>query len=242
MDAIKTINLTKKFKDRIAVDNLNITIKEKEVFALLGQNGAGKTTAIKMLSGLILPTNGKIIIENKDLANNLLDIKEILNVSPQETAIAPLLTVKENLELIARLYGFSKKEASKKAVEMLKKFGLEERGKDKAKVLSGGLQRRLSIAMALISNPKILFLDEPTLGLDVRARRDLWKLIIDLKDKMTIILTTHYLEEAEALADHIVIMHNGKVKVFGDLNMIKKTTKSKNLEEAFLKLTENEVL
>lgn len=242
MDAIKTINLTKKFKDRIAVDNLNITIKEKEVFALLGQNGAGKTTAIKMLSGLILPTNGKIIIENKDLANNLLDIKEILNVSPQETAIAPLLTVKENLELIARLYGFSKKEASKKAIEMLKKFGLEERGKDKAKVLSGGLQRRLSIAMALISNPKILFLDEPTLGLDVRARRDLWKLIIDLKDKMTIILTTHYLEEAEALADHIVIMHNGKVKVFGDLNMIKKTTKSKNLEEAFLKLTENEVL
>ena len=196
MYSIETRQLTKKFKEKVAVDGINLQIKKGELFALLGTNGAGKTTTIKMLSGLILPTSGDIVIENMDMKKDIFKIKEILNVSPQETAIAPNLTVKENLEFMAGVYQISNKE--KKIDELIKQFKLEEILNKRTKTLSGGWQRRLSIAISLINNPKILFLDEPTLGLDVIARKELWKVINELKGKITIILTTHYIEEAES--------------------------------------------
>ena len=199
MYSIETRQLTKKFKEKVAVDGINLQIKKGELFALLGTNGAGKTTTIKMLSGLILPTSGDIEIENMDMKKDIFKIKEILNVSPQETAIAPNLTVKENLEFMAGVYQISNKE--KKIDELIKQFKLEEILNKRTKTLSGGWQRRLSIAISLINNPKILFLDEPTLGLDVIARKELWKVINELKGKITIILTTHYMEEAESLSD-----------------------------------------
>jgi ABC-2 type transport system ATP-binding protein len=167
-------------------------------------------------------------------------VKKKLNVSPQETAVAPNLSVKENLELIARLYGSDKKQAKVKALEAMAMLGLSERAKDRAKTLSGGLQRRLSIAMAIITNPQIIFLDEPTLGLDVRARRDLWKVISSLKGKVTIILTTHYLEEAESLSDRIGIMHGGKLQALGTVDELLQLTKQSSFEDAFLMLTEEE--
>ena len=205
MYSIETRQLTKKFKEKVAVDEINLQIKKGELFALLGTNGAGKTTTIKMLSGLILPTSGDIEIENMDMKKDIFKIKEILNVSPQETAIAPNLTVKENLEFMAGVYQISNKE--KKIDELIKQFKLEEILNKRTKTLSGGWQRRLSIAISLINNPKILFLDEPTLGLDVIARKELWKVINELKGKITIILTTHYMEEAESLSDRIGIIN-----------------------------------
>lgn len=238
MKAIQTTNLTKQFKTRMAVDNVNLTVDKGAFFALLGQNGAGKTTTIKMLCCLLAPTSGDACLLGDSILSDTLSVKQKINVSPQETAVAPNLTVKENLEFIARLYGANKKEAQRKADEYLHLFSLQERAKDKAGVLSGGLKRRLSIAMALISEPEILFLDEPTLGLDVRARRDLWKLIAELKHKVNIVLTTHYLEEAEALADRIGIMHNGKLEALGTAVELIEQTGQPNFEEAFLALTE----
>ncbi|MDP4153721.1 MAG: ABC transporter ATP-binding protein [Bacillota bacterium] len=241
MNAVEIKGLTKKFKERTAVDSLDLTIEKGEFFALLGQNGAGKTTTIKMLSGLLTPTSGDALLLEKSIKKETAAVKQIINVSPQETAVAPKLSVKENLELIARIYGKSKNDATAKAKEMLETFNLEDRAKDKAKSLSGGMQRRLSIAMALISNPEILFLDEPTLGLDVRARRDMWQSISKLKGKVTIILTTHYLEEAEALADRIGIMNQGKMRIIGTAEQIKAATGKSTLEDAFLDLTDEEV-
>lgn len=232
MKAIETKNLTKRFKDKVAVDNLNLEIKEGELFSLLGVNGAGKTTTIKMLTGLILPTNGEIKIEGMDMKDNIYDIKNILNVSPQETAIAPNLTVKENLEFMAGVYQI--KDREKKINELIKDFKLDEVLNRKAKVLSGGWQRKVSIAISLINDPKILFLDEPTLGLDVIARKELWKVINSLKGKKTIILTTHYMEEAESLSDRIGIMVNGKLIDTGTSNELIKKTKAKNFEDAFV--------
>ena len=199
-------NLTKKYKEIVAVDNLTLDIKEGEFLALLGFNGAGKTTTIKMLCGLITPTSGDAFIYGKSIVGSMDEIKSFVNISPQETAIAPNLTVYENLVFIAEVYGYKKEDAKNKAEEMMKKFNIEDRRKTKARKLSGGLMRRLSIAMALISEPKILFLDEPTLGLDVRARRELWHLLMELKGNTTVILTTHYLDEVEALADTIAII------------------------------------
>lgn len=236
MKAIKTINLIKKYKDKVAVNNLNLEIKEGELFSLLGVNGAGKTTTIKMLSCLVKPSSGDAILLGDSIVDNPIKVKEKINVSPQETAVAPNLTVKENLETIARLYGSSKKQAKEKAEDMIKKFELTEIEKSKAKTLSGGYQRRLSIAMALISQPKILFLDEPTLGLDVIARRELWEIIKKLKGKITIILTTHYLEEAEALSDKIGIMANGNLKAVGTAKEIVLRANSENFEDAFIKI------
>lgn len=197
MKAVELNELTKRFRERTAVDRLSFSIEQGELFSLLGQNGAGKTTTIRMLSGLLRPTAGDALLMGKSIVTDPEAVRRIINVSPQETAVAPKLTVRENLELIARLYGKSASEAKKSAEAMLSRFSLADRAREKAKALSGGLQRRLSIAMALISEPQILFLDEPTLGLDVRARRELWRHITDLKGKTTIILTTHYLEEAE---------------------------------------------
>ena len=234
MLAIETKKLTKKFKDKVAVNKIDLQIKKGELFALLGVNGAGKTTTIKMLSGLILPTSGYITIENMDIKKDIFKIKEILNVSPQETAIAPNLTVKENLEFMAGVYQIKNKD--KKIDNLIKQFKLDEVLNKKAKTLSGGWQRKLSIAISLINDPKILFLDEPTLGLDVIARKQLWKIINDLKGKITIILTTHYMEEAESLSDRVGIMANGSLIDIGTPKELIEKTKSKNFEDAFVSI------
>ena len=242
MNAIEMRGLTKTYKNRTAVDHLNLSIGEGELFALLGPNGAGKTTTIRMLSCLAAPTEGDAILCGESVAKNPEAVRAVINVSPQETAVAQKLSVRENLELIAEIYGMKRSEAREKAEEMMRDFALTERARDRAKRLSGGLQRRLSIAMALISNPKVLFLDEPTLGLDVRARRDLWKHVAALKGHMTIILTTHYLEEAEALSDRIGILHRGRLAAVGTASDIVRETGKANFEEAFLSLTDEEAL
>ena len=234
MYSIETKKLTKKYKEKNAVNEINLQIKQGELFALLGVNGAGKTTTIKMLSGLILPTSGDIKIENMDMKKDVFKIKEIINVSPQETAIAPNLTVKENLEFMAGVYQI--KEKDKKIKELIKQFKLDEVLNKKAKTLSGGWQRKVSIAISLINDPKILFLDEPTLGLDVIARKELWKVITELKGKITIILTTHYMEEAESLSDRIGIMANGILIDVGTSKELIKKTKAKNFEDAFVSI------
>ncbi len=237
MIAIKAIDLEKRYKEKIAVNKLNLSIEQGELFSLLGTNGAGKTTTIKMLSCLSSPTSGDAILLGDSIVKSPLAVKEKISVSPQETAVAPNLTVKENLQLIAKLYGNNNKEAIKKTDEMIEKFGLTEIAKSKAKTLSGGWQRRLSIAMALISSPQILFLDEPTLGLDVIARRELWNIVKELKGKITIILTTHYLEEAEALSDRIGIMAKGELKAVGTVNDLLKITGAQKFEDAFVTLS-----
>ena len=231
---IKTKNLTKRFKDKIAVDSLNLEIKKGEIFSLLGTNGAGKTTTIKMLCFLSKATSGEIFIDGKPINENENKIKEILNLSPQETAIAPNLSVLENLEFMSGVYGIKNK--NEKINELIKKFNLYDILNQKAKTLSGGWQRKLSIAIALINNPEILFLDEPTLGLDVISRRELWRIIEEFKGKMTIILTTHYMEEAEKLSDRIGIMADGKLKCTGTVDEIKKISQTDDFEEAFVKL------
>lgn len=240
MIAIQTLNLTKTFKNKVAVHALNLSIEQGELFALLGVNGAGKTTTIKMLTCLSSPTSGDATLLGDSIVSNPHAVKEKINVSPQETAVARNLTVKENLELIAQIYGFDKKAAAMKVEEMLTTFSLTEVAKQKAKTLSGGTQRRLSIAMALISNPKILFLDEPTLGLDVLARRKLWAAIEKLKGRITIILTTHHMEEVEALSDRIGVMAEGALKAVGTVTELITKTNSQTLEEAFVSLVAEE--
>ncbi|MBC8571102.1 ABC transporter ATP-binding protein [Zongyangia hominis] len=240
MTGIAIEGLTKRFRERTAVDDLHLSIGEGELFALLGQNGAGKTTTIRMLCGLCAPTSGDARLNGRSIVRETGAVKEMINVSPQETAVAPKLSVRENLVFMAQLYGASQAQANERADEMLAAFSLADRAQEKTKALSGGMQRRLSIAMALISEPRILFLDEPTLGLDVRARRDLWKLIEGLKGKITIVLTTHYLEEAAALADRIGIMHEGRMRVVGTVEEIERQTGAATLEEAFLQLTDTE--
>ena len=235
---IKINNLTKKYKEKYAVNNLNLEIKSGELFSLLGTNGAGKTTTIKMLSTLILPTSGEVKINNFDLTKDSAKIKEIINISPQETAIAPNLTVIENLYFMAGIYQITNKE--EKINELVKIFKLDDVLKQKAKTLSGGYQRKLSIAISLINSPKILFLDEPTLGLDVKARKILWDIVEKLKRKMTIILTTHYLEEVQFLADSAAIISKGRIKAVGTIPEILASTNSNTLEEAFIKLSEEE--
>lgn len=236
MDAIRIENLTKRYRDVLAVDGLTISVKEGELFSLLGVNGAGKTTAIKMLSCLAEPTDGDAYLLGNSIRNDSTKVKADISVSPQETAVAPGLTVRENLALIAGVHGFSKEKREAKIAELTARLGLEEVILRKAGKLSGGWQRRLSIAMALISEPKILFLDEPTLGLDVIARSDLWDLIRSLKGKVTIILTTHYMEEAEALSDRIAIMKSGKLIVCDTSEQIKKMAGTDNFEEAFVRI------
>jgi len=236
MDAIRIEGLTKKYKDVVAVDHLNLSVKKGELFSLLGVNGAGKTTTIKMLSCLTEPTSGDAFLNGKSICKDMSQVKEMIGVSPQETAVAPGLSVYENLELMCGVHGFSKEKQKKKVAEMIKDLGLETVIKKKAGKLSGGWQRRLSIAMALISEPEILFLDEPTLGLDVLARSDLWDLIRSLKGKTTMILTTHYMEEAEALSDRIAIMKDGKLLVCDTAERIKAMAGTDNFEQAFVRI------
>lgn len=234
MYEIETFELTKKFKNKVAVNNLNLNIKKGELFSLLGTNGAGKTTTIKMLTTLIEPTSGNINISGLNSKVNKQKIRERINVSPQETAIALNLSVKENLEFMAGVYQI---ENSKERInELINMFNLNEVLNKKVKTLSGGWQRRVSIAISLINNPQILFLDEPTLGLDVIARKQLWDIIEKLKGKITIILTTHYMEEAENLSDRIGIMSDGNLVDVGTVKELIQKSNSKNLEDAFIKI------
>lgn len=236
MSAIKTIGLRKEYGELAAVDNLNLSVEEGELFALLGVNGAGKTTVIKLLSGLIKPTSGDAVLLGNSISGRPQKIKQKTNISPQETAVAPNLSVRENLELIAGIYGQDKKTAQQGAERIARQFGIEGIRDKRAKALSGGMQRRLSIAMALISEPQILFLDEPTLGLDVLARRELWASIKSLKGKVTIILTSHYMEEVEALSDRIGVMSRGRLLALGTLAELQAQTGTSSLEEAFVGL------
>ncbi len=234
MYAIETKGLTKKYKDVTAVDGLDLRVNKGELFSLLGLNGAGKTTTIKILTCLTEKTAGKVYLQGKNIEENLSLIKSFVAVSPQETAVAMGLTVYENLALMCGIYGFSKDKKEKKIKELTHLLGMESVVNKKAAKLSGGWQRRLSIALSLISEPEILFLDEPTLGLDVIARRDLWKIIEALKGKITIVLTTHYMEEAEALSDRIGIMKNGKLLVCDTAEKIKEQAGTDNFEQAFI--------
>ena len=232
MQAIKTMNLVKHYKNVPAVDGLDLEICQGELFSLLGVNGAGKTTTIKMLTGLTKPTAGDAMVGGFSVTRESEKVKDLIGVSPQETAVAPNLTVEENLALVSGIYGFSKEKSRVKIRELTGKFNLEPVLNRRASKLSGGWQRRVSIAMALISEPEILFLDEPTLGLDVIARSELWDLIRELKGKVTIILTTHYMEEAEALSDRIGIMAEGKLLAVGTPAELKGN--AENFESAFI--------
>jgi len=242
MDAIKTINLTKRYQDALAVDRLNLIVKKGELFSLLGVNGAGKTTTIKMLSCLTSPTEGDAILLGKSIRTGTAEVKSLIAVSPQETAVAPGLTTKENLELICGVHGFRKEKRKEKVAELTELLDLTEVIGKKAGKLSGGWQRRLSIAMALISEPDILFLDEPTLGLDVLARSDLWDIIRALKGQITIILTTHYMEEAEALSDRIGIMKGGRLLVCGTAEELKEMAGTEKFEDAFVRIVKEEIV
>ncbi len=234
MLAVKTEKLTKKYKDLVAVDNLDLSIEEGELFALLGVNGAGKTTTIKMLTCLTRPDGGDATLLGKSIESESTAVKQLIGVSPQETAIAPNLTVKENLTLLCGIYGFDKKASQEKIEALIKTFDLQKITDKRAGKLSGGWQRRLSIAMALVGEPKLLFLDEPTLGLDVLARSDLWDTIRALKGKITVILTTHYMEEAEALSDRIGIMKDGRLLSVGTAEELKRLAGKEKFEEAFV--------
>lgn len=236
MNAIQCEHLTKQYPKVLAVDDLNLAVEEGELFALLGVNGAGKTTTVKMLSTLTSPTSGDATLLGKSLLHDREEVKKLIAISPQETAVACNLTVFENLVLIAGAYGFSKKDSIEKAEQIAKQFGLDSVRSRRAGKLSGGWQRRLSLAMALIGDPKILFLDEPTLGLDVLARADLWEMIRALKGNVTIILTTHYMEEAEALCDRVGIMKEGKLLAVGTVEELKRETGCERLEDVFVQM------
>lgn len=232
--AIELQDLSKRYKEKVAVSPMTLTINEGELFGLLGLNGAGKTTVIKMLTGITKPTSGDARILGHSISKELPAIRKFIAVSPQETSIAPNLTVRENLLLMARIHGLSKEESAKKTDTLIHQFSLEPYESVRGNKLSGGWQRKLSIAMALIADPQILFLDEPTLGLDIISRHELWTMIEKLKEKTTIILTTHYLEEAERLCNRICIMKDGSVLALGTVDELLTTSHKENFEDAFV--------
>jgi ABC-2 type transport system ATP-binding protein len=236
MYAIQTAKLVKQYGSLRAVDKLDLEVRQGELFSLLGVNGAGKTTTIKMLTCLTKPTDGDALVGGHRVTKQAEQVKQIIGVSPQETAIGPNLSVEENLELICGIHGFSKEKQSAKIRELSRQFALDSVLLRKAGKLSGGWQRRVSIAMALISEPEILFLDEPTLGLDVIARHDLWEVIRCLKGRVTIILTTHYMEEAENLSDRIGIMKEGRLLAVGTVEELKEKAGTEDFETAFVSL------
>lgn len=242
MVEIKTVDLVKTYKNITAVDNVNLEIAKGELFSLLGVNGAGKTTLIKMLCTLTTPTSGDAFVGGFSVTKQAGDVKTLIAVSPQESAVAPYLSVKENLELVCGISGFSKDKIKDKISKLSDMFSLESVINRKAGKLSGGWKRKVSIAMALITEPEILFLDEPTLGLDVISRRELWDIIRLLKGRTTIILTTHYLEEAEALSDRIGIMKNGKILVVGTTDELKKNAECDDFETAFIKIVKGDTI
>jgi ABC-2 type transport system ATP-binding protein len=241
-EAIVTENLTKRFKDVVAVDSLSFAVHPHEIYGLLGLNGAGKSTTLKMLCGLLRPTSGTATVLGHSLTKDIPAIKAEIALSPQESSFGKGLTVFENIAFIARLYGMNKEEARLQTEKVMTELGLNDVARKRAGKLSGGYQRRLSIAMAIVSQPSVLFLDEPTLGLDVLARRELWKIVLSLKERMTIVLTTHYMEEAESLSDHIGILQKGTMVLSGTLSEILAQTGQKNLEEAFLSVVGKETL
>lgn len=236
--AIVVTGLSKQYPDKTAVDNISFSVDKGSIFSLLGVNGAGKTTTIKMLCGLTRPTGGEAYVLSHNIHTELDEVKKLVNISPQDTSVASRLTVRENLEFIAGIYGADRKKQREKADEMIQYFHLQEVADRRAKVLSGGWQRKLSIAMALITEPQIIFLDEPTLGLDVLARRELWEVIRRMKEKITIILTTHYMEEAESLSDKVAVMVDGQIKTMGSVEELKEQTGADNLEEAFVRIAQ----
>ena len=236
--AIVVTGLSKQYPDKTAVDNISFSVDKGSIFSLLGVNGAGKTTTIKMLCGLTRPTGGEAYVLSHNIHTELDEVKKLVNISPQDTSVASRLTVRENLEFIAGIYGADRKKQREKADEMIQYFHLQEVADRRAKVLSGGWQRKLSIAMALITDPQIIFLDEPTLGLDVLARRELWEVIRRMKEKITIILTTHYMEEAESLSDKVAVMVDGRIKAMGSVEELKEQTGADNLEEAFVRIAQ----
>ena len=240
MTAIQTIDLCRAFGSVQAVNRLNLSVEEGEIYALLGVNGAGKTTTIRMLSCLLEPDSGDALLLGHSIVDEPAEVKRIINISPQETAVARNLTVQENLLLIAQIYGFSGKEAAARTTELVNALELESVRTRKAGTLSGGYQRRLSIAMALVSRPKILFLDEPTLGLDVLARRALWAFIEKLRGSMTVILTTHSMDEAEALSDRIGIVSDGSLRACGTAQELMARTQTDSFEDAFVRLVSKE--
>ena len=242
MLAIQTTQLIKKYQSLTAVNGLDLEIQQGELFSLLGVNGAGKTTTIKMLTCLTKPSGGDALVGGCSITKQPEQVKRLIGVSPQETAVAPNLSVEENLALICGIHGFSKEKTRQKIGELSGQLGLEEVLRRKAGKLSGGWQRRVSIAMALISDPRILFLDEPTLGLDVLARHELWKVIRSLKGKVTMILTTHYLEEAEALSDRIGIMKSGRLLAVGTAEALKQKAGVDDFEAAFVAIVEEAAL
>ena len=236
MYAIQTTGLTKRYKALIAVDRLNLDVRQGELFALLGVNGAGKTTTIKMLTGLTAPTDGDALVGGYSVTRQAQPMRRHIGVSPQETAVAPHLSVRENLELMGGIHGFSKEQTARRITELSRTFELDTVLHRKAGQLSGGWQRRVSIAMALVSEPSILFLDEPTLGLDVLARHALWDVIRALKGNTTIILTTHYMEEAQALSDRIGILKDGRLVAVGTAEELKAAAGTDDFETAFVTL------
>lgn len=233
---IKTENLTKRYGDAVAVDRLNLKIERGELFSLLGVNGAGKSTTIKMLSCLVQPTGGEAFIGGHSTTKEQWQVKRLIGVSPQETAVAPALSVKENLELMCGIYGLTRQQRQERIDQLAGQFDLWQVLSKRAGKLSGGWQRRVSIAMALVSEPTVLFLDEPTLGLDVIARRELWDVIRAMKGKVTIMLTTHYMEEAEALSDRIGIMKDGKLLTVGTAQELMEKTGADKFENAFISI------
>lgn len=238
MYAAEIKNLRKEYGKLTAVKDLSFNIEDGEVLSLLGMNGAGKTTTLKMLSCLTKPTSGEALVYGKSITKEPLAVKQLIGISPQENSAAANLTVLENLKFMCGIYGIEKEKAQANIEKITKEFSLTEKLNQRAGKLSGGWQKRLSIAMALITEPKILFLDEPTLGLDVMARRELWQIIEGLKGKMTIIVTTHYLEESEHLADRIAIMKDGDLRAFGTLEELRSQTNEEKLEEIFLKISQ----
>lgn len=238
MNAAELISLRKEYKNITAVKDVSFAIEDGEVFALLGMNGAGKTTILKMLSCLTKPTRGDALIYGKSIVKEPEKVKELIGISPQENSFAKKLTVEENLRFMCGIYGMDKEKTDKNVEDIIGQFSLSDVRGQMAGKLSGGWQKRLSIAMAIITEPKLLFLDEPTLGLDVMARRDLWKIIESLKGKMSIIITTHYLEESEHLADRIAIVKEGNLKAIGTLEELQQLTGEEKLEEIFLKISE----
>lgn len=242
MQAIKTMGLVKQYKNLTAVDKLDLEIKQGELFSLLGVNGAGKTTTIKMLTCLTKPGDGDAIVGGYSITKEPEKVKQLIGVSPQETAVAPNLSVKENLELICGIHGFSKEKTKSKICELSGQFDLDAVLQRKVGKLSGGMQRRVSIAMAMISEPRILFLDEPTLGLDVIARHELWEVIRSMKGRITVILTTHYMEEAKMLSDRIGIMKNGRLLAVGTVEELNRKTGCNDFETAFVSIVKEDVV
>lgn len=236
MDAIVTKDLTKVYRDVTAVDRLELTVRTGELFALLGVNGAGKSTAIRMLTGLTRPTRGDALLEGHSVLREKAAVKAIVGLSPQDTAVAPNLTAEENLFLLAGLHGLSRGEREERVEELTRRFGLAPVLHRKAGKLSGGWQRRLSIALALVGSPRILFLDEPTLGLDVLARQELWDVIRSLKGRVTTVLTTHHMEEAEQLSDRVGILASGRLLHVGSPEELCALAGAQRFEDAFVRL------